>query len=208
MNEIFGLYLILTDPVVGYEKAAEAAVSEGVRHLQLRMKQADHASYLSTAKALQRITHGSNTRLIINDNLQIAIEADADGIHLGQDDQSIAAARNTWDKDDKIYGLSTHSMDQAIQALELQPTYIGIGPVFPTPTKSDTAPAIGITEAGRIAAKIPVTSVVIGGVDEQNLPDLLKAGAKNYCVVRAVNSSHDPAAAIRRLQDIWKTYVF
>lgn len=207
MNDTFGLYLILTDPLAGYEKVTEAAVKEEVRYLQLRMKHADHASYLSTAKALRRLTVGSNTRLIINDNLQIAIEADADGIHLGQKDQNITEARETWNNDGKVFGLSTHSMEQALQTLKLKPDYIGIGPVFPTPTKPDTAPALGIDEAGRIAAETPVTSVAIGGINEQNLPDLLKAGARNYCVVRAVNSSPNPAGAIRRLQAIWKNHV-
>ncbi|MEI6890530.1 MAG: thiamine phosphate synthase [Pontiella sp.] len=208
MNEHFGLYLILTNPISGYEKAAEAAVNEDVRYLQLRMKQADRTRSLATAKALRRITQGSNTHLIINDNLQIAMEVDADGLHLGQNDQSILAARTTWNKKGKIYGLSTHSMAQAIQASELQPDYIGIGPVFPTPTKSDTAPALGVCEAGRIAAETPITSVVIGGVNEHNLPDLLKAGATNYCVVRAVNLAPNPALAIRHLQAIWKTHAF
>jgi thiamine-phosphate pyrophosphorylase len=208
MNEQFGLYLILTNPLAGYAKTAEAAVNEGVKYLQLRMKQADHLTCLATAQALREITKGSNTKLIINDNLQVAMEADADGIHLGQDDLSLEQARQEWDAPGKFFGLSTHSMQQAHEALALQPDYIGIGPVFPTPTKLDTGPALGMAEAGRIASQTPLTSVVIGGVNEQNLPDILKAGATNYCVIRAVNASPDPASAIRHLQGIWKTHAF
>lgn len=208
MNEFFGLYLILTDPVAGYEKAAEAAVNEGVRYLQLRMKNESTPERLSMAKALHCITAGSNTQLIVNDDLAVAIESDADGVHLGQHDLSLPEARKRWNCEGKLYGLSTHSMEQALQAQTLKPDYIGIGPVFPTPTKADTAPALGIKEAGRISAAIPLTSVVIGGVDEQNLPELLKAGAKNFCVVRAVNTASDPAGAIRQLQAVWKTHLF
>lgn len=208
MNEKFGLYLILTDPVSGYEKAAEAAVSEGVRYLQLRMKNISNEAFLSTAKALQQITHGSSTRLIINDNLQIAIDSDADGIHLGQSDLSLSEARAKWNRPRKIFGLSTHSHAQAFQALEVLPDYIGIGPVFPTPTKTDTAPALGMTEVGRIASEVPITSVAIGGVNTSNLPALLAAGVTNYCVVRAVNEAPNPAAAIRQLQDLWKSSPF
>ncbi|MDF7824037.1 thiamine phosphate synthase [Pontiellaceae bacterium B12227] len=208
MNELFGLYLILTNPVAGYEKAAEAAAHEGVRYLQLRMKNASPQEHLAMAIKLRKITAGSETQFIVNDDLQVAIDSDADGIHLGQNDCTLPMARKKWNCPGKLYGLSTHSMEQASKAQELQPDYIGIGPVFPTPTKADTAPAIGIAEAGRIASTTPLTSVVIGGVDEQNLPGLLEAGAMNYCVVRAVNSSPDPASAIRRLQDIWKTHAF
>jgi thiamine-phosphate pyrophosphorylase len=208
MSEHFGLYLILTDPLTGYEKAAETAVNEGVRYLQLRMKNATSTDRLNMAKRLRGITKGSNTRFIVNDDLNVAIESDADGVHLGQDDLSLPEARNKWNRKGKIFGLSTHSMEQAFQSRELNPDYIGIGPVFPTPTKSDTAPAQGISETGRISTQFPGTSVAIGGVNEQNLPDLLKAGVKNYCVVRAVNSSPNPASAIRRLQDIWKTHAF
>lgn len=208
MNDIFGLYLILTDPISGYEQAAEAAVNEGVRYLQLRMKNTTREAFLATAQALRSITKGTPTRFIINDNLPIAMEADADGVHLGQTDLRLTEARKEWNVPGKKFGLSTHSMDQAFQALELMPDYIGIGPVFSTPTKPDTAPALGITEVGRIASQTPLTHVAIGGIDEHNLPALLKAGTRNYCVVRAVNSSLDPAAAIRRLQDIWKMYVF
>ena len=91
-------------------------------------------------QALRAITRGTSTRFIINDNLSIAIESDADGIHLGQDDRSVTEARKTWDSPGKIFGLSTHSERQATLAMELVPDYIGIGPVFPTPTKTNADP--------------------------------------------------------------------
>ena len=208
MKENFGLYLILTDPICGYEKAAEAAVNEDVRYLQLRMKNATPAERLSMAHRLREITRGSQTLFIVNDHLEVAMECDADGVHLGQDDLSLAEARAQWNCEGKIYGLSTHSMEQAFQSLELSPDYIGIGPVFATPTKADAGPALDTAEAGRIASAIPLTSVAIGGINETNLPELLSTGVMNYCVVRAVNESADPAAAIRHLQRIWKKHDF
>ncbi len=202
MKERFGLYLILTDPIAGYETCARAAVDCNVRYLQLRMKNASRATVLKTALALRAITRGTPTRFIVNDDLSVAIESDADGIHLGQGDQPLGEARKAWNTHGKLFGLSTHSAAQAIQAQALSPDYIGVGPVFPTPTKARHDPALGIAEAGRIMEASPLTSVAIGGIDAGNLPLLLDAGIDNFCVVRAVNHATDPAAAIRQLQEI------
>ncbi len=208
MKENFGLYLILTDPVAGYEKCAEAAVNESIRYLQLRMKNAAHEEVVAMGRRIKKITAGSQTRLIMNDSIEAAIESDADGIHLGQTDIPIPEARRQWNTDGKIFGLSTHSMEQAVQSLELSPDYIGIGPVFPTQTKQDTDPVVGIEETGRIATGVAVTSVAIGGINADNLGPLLRSGVRNYCVVSAVNRSQQPAVAIRALQAIWKSEVF
>ncbi len=206
MKEQFGLYLVLTDPVAGYEACAKAAVDCGVRYLQLRMKDAPRAAVLETARALRAITRGTPTRFIVNDDLAVAIESDADGLHLGQGDQPLAEARAGWNTPGKLFGLSTHSAGQVIQALELSPDYIGVGPVFSTPTKANAGPALGAGEAGRIVRATPLTAVAIGGIDSGNLPALLEAGIGNFCVVRAVNAAPDPAAAIRQLQEIWKSH--
>jgi len=208
MKERFGLYLIATDPAAGYEAVARAAVACNVRYLQLRMKDVPRESILQTAHLYRSITRGTATRFIVNDDLDVAIEADADGVHLGQSDLSLNEARQRWNSPGKIFGLSTHSMEQAEKAVGFQPDYIGIGPVYPTRTKLNAAPLLGPEEAGRIAARTPVTSVAIGGIDENNLPLLLRAGIENYCVVGAVNNHPDPAAAIRNLQKIWETHVF
>jgi thiamine-phosphate pyrophosphorylase len=208
MKNPFGLYLILTDPIAGYTACAEAAVECGVRYLQLRMKNATFADALETAKKLRQITINSATRFIINDDLALAMECDADGLHLGQDDQSIAEARARWNRPEKVLGLSTHSMAQAVQAVEQRPDYIGIGPVFPTATKKNHDPALGIIETARIAARVPLESVAIGGISAGNLPALLEAGIGNYCVVSAVNAASQPAAAIRTLQEIHARHVF
>lgn len=204
MKEQFGLYLILTDPIAGYEACAEAAVTEGLRYLQLRMKDTTPTTHLEMARRLRAITRGTNTRFIVNDDLEIAMEVDADGVHLGQDDMAVDAARATWPKSGKLIGLSTHSLEQAQRALALKPDYIGIGPTFPTTTKLNADPVMGVAEVAHVAASTPVTSVAIGGITPRNLPELLAAGMDNFCVVGAVNQAQNPASAIRELQEIWK----
>jgi thiamine-phosphate pyrophosphorylase len=202
--DVFGLYLVLTDPVAGYERAAEAAVETGVRYLQLRMKNRPREEVLETARRLRCITAGSPTRFIVNDDVEIAKEADADGVHLGQDDLSIVEARKRWPAPGKIFGLSTHNEDQEMRARELAPDYIGVGPVFPTPTKERPDPVLGTERMGSIIRSSTLTAVAIGGINHDNLADVLRHGAVNFCVVRAVNRASDPASAIRRLQEIWR----
>jgi len=208
MINSFGLYLILTNPAAGYESCAEAAVETGVAFLQLRMKSAGFDELLDTAGRLRNITLGSPTRFIINDNLEIAMEVDADGIHLGQDDLSVTEARARWNTAEKICGLSTHNLAQAQEAARLLPDYIGVGPVFATNTKMDTDPILGIEHTARIVQNVELPAFAIGGINEQNLPELLRAGIPNFCVVGAVNHSTDPAVAIRRLQTIWESNAF
>jgi thiamine-phosphate pyrophosphorylase len=208
MKEQFGLYLILTDPIAGYEACANAAVDCGVCYLQLRMKDTSQETLLKTAHSIRSITLNTPTRFIVNDNLVVAIESDADGIHLGQNDMPLTEARNKWNTPGKIFGLSTHSMEQANLAQKVSPDYIGIGPVFPSPTKPDADPAIGPVETGRIIQSTPLTTVAIGGINANNLPRLLEAGMDNFCTVRAVNQTSDPKAAIQNIQKIWKSHCF
>jgi thiamine-phosphate pyrophosphorylase len=204
MPDIFGLYLVLTDPVAGYEACAEAAVEEGVRYLQLRMKKRSHDEVLEMARRLRSITAGSGTRFIVNDNVDIAAEAGADGVHLGQDDMTIVEARGRWPELGKIFGLSTHNEEQELRAREIAPGYIGVGPVFATPTKEKPDPSLGPERMGRIIRNSPLTTVAIGGINTDNLAEVLRQGAVNYCVVRAVNQHPDPRAAIRSLQEVWR----
>ncbi|MFH2099854.1 MAG: thiamine phosphate synthase, partial [Pseudomonadota bacterium] len=92
----FGLYLVLTDPVAGYEACAEAAVAEGVRFVQLRMKKRPEAEFLAIAKRLREITRGTGSLFIVNDFVEVARLSDADGVHLGQEDMGPRSARSLW----------------------------------------------------------------------------------------------------------------
>ena len=206
MPEAFGLYVILTDPVAGYEACARAAVAEGVRYLQLRMKDAPRDEVIDVARRLREITDGADTLLIINDDPAIAAEVDADGVHLGQDDVSLEQARAVWPAAGKRFGLSTHNEAQALAARDLGPDYIGVGPIFATPTKAVPDPVLGLERMADIISGSPLTAVAIGGINEGNLTDVLAHGAANFAVVRAVTRCPEPQQAIRSLMDTWRSH--
>lgn len=205
IEPLFGLYLVITDPATGYENCTDAAVRAGTRFVQLRMKNTPRERVREVALRLRRITAGTQTLLIINDDPALAAEIGADGVHLGQSDMPIPEARAKFPQL-KIFGLSTHSPAQVEAARALAPDYIGLGAVYATPTKTD-ASALGLETLGKMAAAAPCPAVAIGGINAGNLAEVLRAGARNYSVVRAVCAQPDPYAAILRLQAIWEKEV-
>ena len=203
MND-FGLYLVMTDPVVGYERCCEAAVEAGVRIVQLRMKDAPRDVIARVGRALRRITAGSQTLFIVNDDPALAAEVEADGVHVGQGDMPVHEVRAKFPSL-RIVGLSTHNPAQALAAVDAAPDYIGVGPVFATPTKKIPDPTLGVEAAARMIASVPFPAVAIGGLNAATLPDVIRAGARNAAVVRAVCGSSDPLSSIRQLQSLFSS---
>ena len=200
----FGLYLVVTNPVAGYAKCAEAAVKCGLRFVQLRMKNAPEAEILREAKNMRAATRGTKTLFIVNDDPKLAALAEADGVHLGQGDMPIAIARKLY-PELAAFGLSTHNLSQVREAARLCPDYIGVGPVYATPTKAIPDPTLGLEGMAEMIKAASCPAVAIGGINCENLPLIKRAGARNYSVVRAVCQNNDPESAIRRLMEIWAT---
>ena len=197
----FGFYLVITNPVVGYARCAEAAVRAGVKIIQLRMKHASREDILREAREMRKVTAGTGTAFIVNDDPSIVAEAEADGVHVGQDDMPPAEVRRRY-PGLKIVGLSTHNLAQ-VAASRTQPIdYIGVGPVYATPTKDIPDPTLGLETMGAMIAAAAHPAVAIGGIDATRLQDVLAAGARNWAVVRAVCRSDDPYAAIMELQNV------
>ncbi len=178
----FGIYLIITNPVLEYSKIAEIAVRQKIRYIQLREKNKNDRKLISIIKDIKSIVKDSATKLIIDDRPDLARICQTDGVHLGQSDIPIDLAKKVYPTG--IYGLSTHSFEQAVTALKKSPDYIGYGPIFPTPTKKIPDPVVGVNSIRKIVeySKIPV--VAIGGIHESNIDEVLSAGAKNVCLVR------------------------
>ena len=198
----FGLYLVMTDPLVGYEKLAEIAVGCGVRVIQLRMKHARRGDVLNVARAVRRVTEAGDTLFIVNDDPEIACEARADGVHVGQDNMPPSEIRRRY-PELKYVGLSTHSPAQVVAANGEPVDYIGVGPVYATPTKDIPDPVLGLETMSEMIALSAHPAVAIGGIDIFRLPEVKKAGAKNFALVRAVCASADPRKAIKELNGVF-----
>jgi thiamine-phosphate pyrophosphorylase len=196
------LYVITaaTDPPERVLATVRAACDAGAEVVQLRRKGEEARLTLRLAERCREIvTPGGDTLLVVNDRLDIAMAAGADGVHLGQDDLPLAAARRIWPQG--LLGRSTHSLAQALAAESEGADYIGVGPVWATPTKPGR-PAVGLELVSAVAAaRLRIPWVAIGGVDAGNVAEVLAAGAAAVAVVRAVTAAADPVAAARRLHD-------
>jgi thiamine-phosphate pyrophosphorylase len=173
----------------------EQTLIGGAQIMQLRNKTGSHAEVLEQARALRVLTRKFNVPLIINDYPDIVLETDADGVHLGQDDMPIAEARRLLGPD-RIIGISTHNIEQALAAEREGADYIGVGPVFPTETKPGRA-AVSTRYVAEAARRISIPFVAIGGITLANVDEVLAAGAKRICSVSAIVGSRDPAETCR-----------
>src|SRR5438445_7678363 len=149
------------------------------------------------ALALRRLTQIHGALFIVNDHPDIAIAADADGVHLGQDDLPPDAVRALPGFEGRLIGRSTHSLGQAQMAVHEAADYIAVGPVYPTPTK-EGRPAVGTALVSRVAGVIDRPFVAVGGIDHDSAATVVDAGAAAGAVVRAVDDAPDPAEAARR----------
>ena len=203
----FGLYAILTDPSKGYEYMTRLFVDYKIAFIQLRMKKEAPSVIALTAEKLLKIVKGSDSRLIINDSPEIASMVRAHGVHIGQNDVPYEKARSIVGQSG-IIGISTHTPDQTTNACELAPApdYIGIGPVFTTPTKANPDPVITIAGLKKSLSLATVPAVAIGGIDLSNLRDVLFAGAKNFCMVRQLMNAVNPEKTLKDVLAIYKEY--
>ena len=202
-----GLYLIMTNPVIGYQKLTEIAVNCKISIIQLRIK--DHkVNKINLATDLRNITNGTNTKFIVNDDINLAMESDADGIHLGQNDLSITKAKDLWKNKNKIFGISTHNQHQAMQAEKNGADYIGIGPIFSTLSKKNLDPLLGIEKASYINNSCDCPSFIIGGISLNNIKHVKNIGSRGFCVLNSINISKNPEKIIKLLQEEWESIDF
>lgn len=177
---------------------AVKTLRSGADMIQLRGKRTSVCELIRDAVSLKKLTLKYGVPLVVNDRIDVAVASGADGLHLGQSDISIKTARYILGPD-KIIGLSAVNMKQAIRAEKLGADYLGIGPVFKTPLKSQKE-ACGTGLLSKIG-RLKVPSIAIGGINMQNVKELVLVGSKRIAVIRAVCSSDDPGAATRRLKE-------
>ena len=178
----------------------EKAISSGIDIIQLREKNENETKILSLAKEIKKIISGTDVLFLINDRVDLALAADADGVHLGQDDLSVSEARKIT-PEGFIIGLSTHSPEQGKIAINSGADYLGVGPVFPTPTKPDYK-AAGLEYVSWAKDNLKnIPWFAIGGIDEGNINKVTDAGAERVAVVRAIMNFTDPKAAAKKLKE-------
>ncbi len=199
------LYCILDLDYVAQTEAVRVTsqlIEGGADVLQLRGKNHDVETIRKVGRSLQPLCRDAGVPFIVNDYPDLAAELDADGVHIGQDDGSLAKARAVVGEG-KIIGRSTHSLEQARTALAAGFDYIGFGPLFPTPTKRGR-PGIGLLNISfmeeEIGSKIP--AFCIGGVTPATLPEVLAAGARRIVVVSALLRSPDIRSATHQFKTL------
>jgi thiamine-phosphate pyrophosphorylase len=194
------LYMLLTEDLChhGSGPAVKEALAGGVGIVQIREKGWEDRRLLDHARRVREWTTASGGLLVLNDRPDLAVLADADGVHVGQDDLSVREVRRIVGPD-RIVGVSTHSLEQARRAVLDGADYIGVGPVFPTTTKSFAA-HVGLDLVQQVAAEISLPWYAIGGINAERVGSVAQSGARGVAVSSAICSAEDPREAARHLR--------
>lgn len=187
MLELPKLYAITDSQLsnCSHEEIVQMMLAAGARLIQLRDKDASAKDLLDAARACVRLTREAGATLIINDRVDVALTAGADGVHLGQADLSVEEAREILG-DDKIIGVSTHNPDQFKAALETSANYIAVGPVFSTTTKENPDPVVGLELVSQAKKLTDRPLVAIGGISVERASEVIAAGADSVAVISAL----------------------
>lgn len=194
------LYVLITESACRrpWREVAEAAIDGGADCLQFREKSLDSGELLARARELVEMARPRGVKIIINDRPDIAVLSGADGVHVGQQDLPATEARKIVGND-RIVGVSTHNLEQARQARLDGADYIGVGPVFVSPTKPrDFLP--GLEYARQAAAAIPLPCIAIAGITPENLDQVLATGVSGIAVTAAVSGSDDVRGVVARMK--------
>ncbi len=200
----YSLYLV-TDSRISLprtvEEVVELSVRGGVTIVQLREKECSTREFVERARRVKKIVHSHGIPLIINDRVDVALASGADGVHIGQQDMSVRDARYLMGPD-AIIGFSVETMEQAVEAEKLDVNYLGVSPIFPTPTKTDTATEWGIEGLHALRLQTRNVLVAIGGINLSNSGAVIEAGADGLAIVSALCAAADPEGTSRKFRDI------
>lgn len=179
----------------------EEALQGGVTIFQFREKgpkALQGEAYIEFAKACQSLCKQYHVPFIVNDDIELAVKLDADGLHIGQDDGAVETARQAMKG--KILGVSVHSFDEAQQAIQAGADYVGIGPVFATQSKADTEPPCGTDFLQQVVTRYPSLPIVgIGGITADNAKQVLATGIDGIAVISAISLADNPLEAAQYL---------
>jgi thiamine-phosphate pyrophosphorylase len=201
-----GLYLVTDRRLCGGKPLEEViikAVKGGVAYVQLREKDVSTRFFVEEAKRVKNFLEPYKVPLIINDRVDVALACGADGVHIGQEDMPYEIVRKLMGQK-AIIGLSVEKWEDVEASQKLDVSYIGVSPIFSTPTKADTKGAWGLEGLTKIKAYNRHPLVAIGGINESNVREVVKAGADCIAVVSAICASPDPEMAARNINNLIK----
>lgn len=197
----YSLYLV-TDSGLSrgrsHEEIVTCAIRGGVSVVQLREKDCCTRDMIEMGRRILTVCRAHKVPLIINDRLDVALAVDADGIHVGQEDMPVPIARKLLGPK-KILGVTAHTVEETLKAIEEGADYIGAGPIFVTATKADAGQPIGLEGLKKIAAACSVPIVAISGINVANAEAVIRAGAAGVAVVSAIVSAEDVEEAAKKL---------
>jgi thiamine-phosphate pyrophosphorylase len=200
----YSLYLV-TDRTLSRGRSTleviQAAIQGGVTCVQLREKSCSTREFIEEARAIKGFLSASAIPLIINDRVDIALAIEADGVHLGQTDMPLVTARSIVGAD-MIIGISAECLQDAVEAERLGADYLGVSPIYDTPTKTDTAPSLGLKGLRRIRSAVKLPLVGIGGLNLTNAAEVVANGTEGVAVVSAIVSAENCETAARQLRDV------
>ena len=188
----------LNRPALSFQQLTRQLCAGGVRLLQLRVKQQPTRDFVSLATAVRRICHDSQCTFIINDRVDVALAVEADGVHLGQEDLPLTAARKIVGGE-KIIGVSTHTAQQALTAEQEGADYIGFGPLFGTTTKATGYTARGLEQLQEVRQRVHIPIVAIGGITAERAPAVLQAGADAVALISDIVLAPDIQRRVKTL---------
>ncbi len=181
---------------------ASAALAGGATVIQLRDKLASTRQLVAEGLALRRLTHEHGALLIVNDRIDVALAVDADGVHLGQDDDMPMQLARKLLGPARILGISAGNQTEAEAAIAASADYISVGAIYATSAKSDAGAPIGTRFLSKLAARTTIPLIAIGGITAQNVGPVIQAGAVGIAVITAVVSANDIAAATREILNV------
>ena len=203
-NINYSLYLVTDRGLARGRTTLEivtAAVRGGVTVVQLREKDCSTREFIEQALSIKEFLKTRDVPLIINDRLDVAQAVEADGVHLGQTDMPLAVAKRILG-DSMIIGISAESLQDALEAEKGGADYLGVSPIYATPTKTDTAPPLGLEGLRKIHEAVRLPLVGIGGLNKDNSADVIRNGASGVAVVSAIVAADDPETAARELINV------
>jgi thiamine-phosphate pyrophosphorylase len=203
---MYGLYVITERwQGRGHGDIARAALAAGAKTIQLRDKDLCVRELLKAAHELRQLCSEADAMFIVNDRLDVALAAQADGVHLGQEDLPVAEARRAlrgYERRRFVVGVTVSTVEEALKATADGADYLGVSPIFATGTKADAGEPIGLARLAEIRHAVSLPLVAIGGINADNVADVMRAGADGAAVISAVTRADEMEIAARRLAAI------